>query len=82
MTYQEFLELKNRIMDKKYPSISVLMNVEYKVKVIVNDYGKGKLSKSKALSLLETELDKQRDAQTYIDTLYDEIDRLAEQVEL
>lgn len=81
MTYQEFIELKNRMMDKRLPSIGTQIGVEQKVKRIFTDYGKGIISDAKALNLLKIALHDWRDAEMAIDAIHDELNRLAKQIE-
>ena len=82
MTYQEFIELKNRMMDKCLPSIEVQMCVDQKVKSIFSDYGKDIISEAKALNRLKIALHDWKDAEMAIDAIHDELNRLPEQVEL
>ena len=80
MTYEEFSKERERNFDKRMPYIKRLMGVEWRVKRIFADYGKGNISKSKALKQLQSALFEWKDAQEAIDVLEEELRKLAKEV--
>lgn len=81
MTYEEFSKERERNHDKRVPYIERLMGVEWSVKCIFTDYGKGNISESKALKRLRSALFEWKDAQEAIDVLEEELCKLANEVE-
>ena len=81
MTYEEFSKERERNHKKRVPYIETLMGVEWKVKSIFTDYGKGNISESKALKRLRSALFEWKDAQEAIDALEEELCKLANEVE-
>ena len=81
MTYEEFSKERDRNHEKRTPHILAQMGIEWRVKRIFIDYGKGIISKSKALKQLQSELFEWKDAQEAIDVLEKELCELAKEVE-
>lgn len=81
MIYEEFSKERERNHDKRLPYIERLMGVEWRVKRIFADYGKGNVSKSKVLKQLQSALLEWKDAQEAIDMLEEELRKLAKEVE-
>lgn len=82
MTYEEYLKERERNREKLVSHIKTLMIVEWNVKSIFKNYGKGNVSKSKALKQLQSALIEWKDAKEAIDALEKEQRELAKEVEL
>ena len=81
MTYEEFSKERELNHKKQAPYYWILMSVEWKVKSIFMNYGKGNVSKSKALKQLESALFEWKGAREAIDVLEEELCELAKEVE-
>lgn len=81
MTYEEFKEAQTRIHERQTPYVLDQMGIEFDMKSVFGSYGKDNISKHAALKKLEDLLDRWRSDQEAIDTLEEEINKLAKQVE-